>query len=206
MIFQTPYLYFVTPEISTEPRQWERLVKKAVLGGVDLVQVRDKRISDEKMIEAAQRLQPFLKKYKVPLIINDRLKVALAIQADGIHLGQSDISIEEARASLGSDAIIGVSVENMEQALGVENATYIAASPVFPTQTKKDCNLPWGLEKLKQLCKLSRYPVVAIGGMRLNNIESVLNTGVKGIAVITSIASTACPKKAAQAFKDKMKN
>src|SRR5690606_23416973 len=130
--FTEPFLYFVTPEIDDNIEKWESTIKEAVLGGVKMVQIRDKSAAAKEIILAAKRLHPFLKKFNVPLLINDRVDIAHAIACDSVHLGQSDLEVSQARAILGRKAIIGLSVETMEQALKAktEEVDYLAASPV----------------------------------------------------------------------------
>ncbi len=127
----------------------------------------------------------FLKPLGIPLIINDRVDVAHAINADGVHLGQSDLKVSEARAILGQKVIIGLSVETIEEVMVAadEDVDYLAASPVFLTKTKSDYERPWGLHGLQHLCSISRHPIVAIGGIDETKVEKVLECGVEGVAV-----------------------
>ncbi len=207
-MFTQPKLYFVTPEIGGDWQSWERVVQEAVLGGAQIVQIRDKRGSSEKMVEAAVKLHPFLKKRGVPLIINDRVDVALQSGADGVHLGQGDMEVAEARRLLGFDAIIGLSVETIDQArlAAEEKLTYMAASPLFHTATKSDCSPPWGLEGLRKLCSEACHPVVAIGGIDVSHVEEVLASGASGIAVISAIACASSPRSAAAEIVSKMRS
>ena len=202
-----PILYLVTPEIGNDLESWVKIVTEAVKGGVRMVQVRDKSSSNEKIIAAIQRIQPPLKEAQIPLLINDRVDVALEVQADGVHLGQSDLAVSEARSLLGPAAIIGLSVETMDQALIAEKeaVNYVAASPLFSSFTKLDCNAPWGLEGLKRLCSLSSHPVMVIGGINKNNIASILEYPISGIAVISAIASAPCPQTATKGLIEKIK-
>ena len=197
-----PLLYFVTPEIGNDIAKWKRLIQKAVEGGIEMIQIRDKTSPKHLIFEAAQEIQPLLKTANIPLIINDDVDLALALKADGIHLGQSDLKVTQARAMLGDKALVGLSVETLEQAANsqCENITYLAASPVFETKTKRDCQEPWGISGLKHLCSVSCHPIYAIGGIHLNNIESVLGCGVAGIAIISAIAQANCPKTATKEF------
>lgn len=201
-----PLLYFVTPEIDEDIEKWANLVINAVAGGVNVVQVRDKKSSAKKIISAVRRIHPFLKRAKVPLLINDRADIAFAAQVEGIHLGQSDLNVRDARLILGRDAIIGLSIETIDQVKDAEEEeiNYLAASPVFTSSTKLDCCPPWGLDALKQLCSVSFLPIVAIGGINFSNIQEVLRCGVAGIAVVSAIASLSSPQKAARELIDKM--
>lgn len=184
-----------------------RVIQQAVEGGFKIVQLREKDISAREMITIGKKLKVFLKPLGIPLIINDRVDVAFAVQADGVHLGQADISVRDARKILGKDAIIGLSVETLEQGISaqIEEVNYITASPVFPAKTKKDWVPPWNLADLKQLCSFSKFPVIAIGGIDLTNLDQILNCGVCGVAIISALFSAPCPKVAAQIFSDKIK-
>lgn len=208
LLLNNPTLYFVTPEIGENIEKWENIIYNAVLGGVKILQIRDKICSAQTMIAAARRIHPFLKKRGVPLLINDRVDIAHAIHADGVHLGQSDVKVAEARAILGNHVIVGLSVETIQQAMDAmhENISYLAASPVFATKTKIDCRKPWEIDDLKHLCSISHHPIVAIGGIDATNVEAILECGVLGIAVVSAIFKAPCPKTAAKHILNKMKN
>ena len=173
----------------------ERIVSEAVGGGVTMVQLREKDLSTREFVQLALRLKKVLAHcsgpdgHRVPLIINDRIDVALASDADGVHIGQSDMPYAMARRLLGPDRIIGLSVENFDQiaeanALDVD---YIGISPVFATPTKTDTAAPFGLEGLRKAVELSVHPTVAIGGMNASTAAEVISTGTDGIAVVSAI-------------------
>lgn len=193
-------LYLVTDRNNLGLEEFFTIILQAIEGGVQMIQLREKNIPDREYIQIGSRLQSLLKPHAIPLIINDRVDIAQAINADGVHLGQSDGNISEARRVLGPKAIIGLSVETIEQALEAEKkkVDYIAASPVFPTHTKKDCSTPWGLEGLKDLCSISHHPVIAIGGINEANVKEIWESGVSGVAVISAIFHASCPKSAAR--------
>lgn len=193
-------LYLVTNRGTRTKEELFQIVLQAVEGGVTIVQLREKETSTEEMIEIGQDLHALLKPLNIPLIINDRVDVALAIQAEGVHLGQSDMSVADARALLGKEAIIGLSVETLEQAFDAfeMDVDYIAASPVLGSKTKQDCAPSWGLEGLKNLCALSPLPVVAIGGVKDNTIKQILDCGAAGVAVVSFIFNAPDPKAAAE--------
>ena len=151
--------------------------------------MREKFVSDEKFLEIAKEVQKVTKKYNIPLIINDNVKIAKEIDAEGVHIGQSDESLEEARKILGKNKIIGVSVGSVEEALKAERggADYLGIGTVFYTGSKKDINEPLGLENLKIIADSIKIPSVAIGGIHLNNVKEVMKTGVCGVAVISEI-------------------
>lgn len=193
-------LYLVTQRNSKSLDETFKIILESIEGGVKVIQLREKEISAREMISIGKKLHSLLKPLKIPLIINDRVDVAYAIGAEGVHLGQSDLNVTDARAILGNHAIIGLSVETVEQAISAQNeeVDYIAASPVFCTQTKTDCNAPWGLNRLKQLCEVSNHPVIAIGGINSANIKDVVNCGVAGVAVVSAIFNSSSPKSAAK--------
>jgi len=194
-------LYLVTDRDLSKGRDIEWIVKEAVRGGVSIVQLREKDCSTREFVSLARSLKALLSPLGVPLIINDRVDVALASDADGVHIGQSDMLYSDARKLLGRGKIIGLSVENMEElyeANRIEDLDYIAASPVFATPTKTDTARPFGLEGLREVVRESVHPVVAIGGMNPRTAPEVLKCGADGIAVVSAIVSADSPKDAAQ--------
>ena len=161
-------------------------LQQAIAGGVTAIQLRDKHHSRNAVRDSALRLKSLLNPLNIPLIINDDVTLAQEVQADGVHLGQNDLSPEDARAILGDDKIIGLSVETVEQLHKANQLTcidYIAASAVFPSTTKHDCVTYWGLAGLKTMAELSTHPVIAIGGINLENITAVIQHGAVGVAV-----------------------
>jgi thiamine-phosphate pyrophosphorylase len=165
-----------------------------------MVQLREKHLSTRLFIDEARRIKRLLALYKVPLIINDRVDVALAAGAEGVHIGQDDMPYPEARRLLGGAAIIGLSVETEEQVREAEafDVAYLGVSPIFDTPTKTDTKGSWGLEGLARVRKLSRHPLVAIGGISEVNAESVIRTGADCIAVVSALSSAPDPRKAAE--------
>lgn len=192
-------LYLVTNRETLKLENFFNIIRASIEGGVKIVQLREKESSAREIISIGKRLISLLKPLGVPLIINDRVDVAHAMGADGVHLGQSDLTVAEARAILGGKAIIGLSVETLEQAIAAnkEDVDYLAASPVFHTKTKANCGEPWGLNGLKQLCTISSHPVIAIGGIDETNAKKILECGAAGVAVVSAIFNTTCPKTAA---------
>ena len=184
-------LYLVTDRDLSLGRPLEEVVSEAVKGGVTIVQLREKDASTGEFIELARKLMKLLKPLDIPLIINDRVDVALAVDADGVHIGQSDMSYEDARRLLGPDKIIGLSVENMDDLLRANelDVDYIGISPVYGTPTKTDTAEPFGLEGLRRAVELSVHPAVAIGGMNAGTIADVINAGADGVAVVSAICS-----------------
>ena len=193
-------LYLVTDRALAGGREIEDIVRESVEGGATMVQLREKDIDTRDFIELALRLKKVVAPYGVPLIINDRVDVALASDADGVHIGQSDMPYAMARRILGPDKIIGLSVENFAQ---IEEANsldvdYIGVSPVFATPTKTDTAAPFGLEGLRRAVEMSVHPTVAIGGMNASTAADVISTGTDGIAVVSAIVCAASPRKASE--------
>lgn len=193
-------LYLVTDRSLSSGRSLEEVVSEAVAGGVTMVQLREKDASTGEFVELAFRLKEILKPYNVPLIINDRVDVALAVDAEGLHIGQSDMPYEIARKLLGSDKIIGLSVENMDDLLEANrlDVDYVGISPVYGTPTKTDTAEPFGLEGLRRAVALSDHPTVAIGGMNAGTIADVIAAGTDGVAVVSAICSADSPRSAAK--------
>ena len=193
-------LYLVTDRDLSLGRSLEEVVSEAVAGGVTLVQLREKDTPTGEFIELAFRLKEILNQYNVPLIINDRVDVALAVDAEGLHIGQSDMPYEIARKLLGPNKIIGLSVECMDDILEANklDVDYIGISPVFGTPTKTDTAEPFGLEGLRKAVEISAHPTVAIGGMNASTIGDVMATGTDGVAVVSAICSAQYPRLAAK--------
>lgn len=193
-------LYLVTDRKLSHPRTIEEVVSSAVKGGVSAVQLREKDCSTREYIALARRIHNILKPLNIPLIINDRIDVALAMNADGIHIGQSDMSYGDSRRLMGTDAIIGLSIETMEQAVEAENldVDYLGVSPIFATSTKTDTTTEWGIEGLRTLRTRSRHTLVAIGGINPSNAAAVMEAGADGLAVISAICSSPDPEEASR--------
>ena len=193
-------LYLVTDRKIAGDRKMEDIVKEAAEGGVTMVQLREKDICTRDFIDLAIRLKAVLKPFGIPLLINDRVDVALASGADGVHIGQSDMPYRMARTLLGRDSIIGLSVENMEQVMAAESldVDYLGVSPVFATPTKTDTAEPFGLEGLKKAAAVSSHPLVGIGGMNARTAAGVMDAGADGIAVVSAIVGAESPERASE--------
>ncbi len=188
-------LYLVTDRDLCGGRPLEKVVLASVRGGAACVQIREKTLSTRAFIEEALRIRDILAPFRVPLVINDRVDVALAVKADGVHVGQDDMPYETARSLLGPAALIGLSVETWEdveraQALDVN---YLGVSPVFETPTKTDTRGSWGLEGLAKIRAFSRHPLVAIGGLNLYNAEAVVRAGADAVAVVSAVCAAPDP-------------
>lgn len=195
-------LYLITDAELCAGIGLEKTVEAAVQGGITMVQLRDKHASDEHMIAQAKRLKAVLAGSGVPLIINDRLVVAAESGADGLHVGQSDTAVQEARQTLGSNAIIGLSINTLTQLQDapLELLDYVGLGPVFATASKQDHAQPIGFEGLAQLASASQLPCVAIGGLKAEHAARVKAAGANGSAVISAICGQPDPRLAAQAF------
>ena len=193
-------LYLVTDRPCCGGRDLEAIVAAAVQGGVRWVQLREKDMATRPFVDLAVRLKALLAPLGVPLIINDRLDVALAAGADGVHVGQEDMPVPVLRRYLGPRALIGLSVEtwaDVERAEDLE-VDYLGVSPVFATPTKTDTKAPWGLAGLARIRAGSRHPLVAIGGLNLGNVEAVIRAGADGIAVVSALCASPDPRAAAR--------
>jgi thiamine-phosphate pyrophosphorylase len=195
-------LYLVTDQASLRGRTLADVVLAAVTGGVRCVQLREKALATRDFVALALAVKDLLAPFDVPLIINDRLDVALACGAQGVHLGQSDMPAALARQLLPPEVFIGLSVENLAdvaRAAG-QPVDYLGISPVYATPTKTDTARPWGLAGVRQVRALTRLPLVAIGGIHQGNAAAVLQAGADGLAVVSAICSAAEPQAAAQSF------
>lgn len=201
-------LYLVTDRSLALGRPLLDVVQEAVRGGVTMVQLREKDCSTKDFLELAFAMKSCLSGCGVPLIINDRLDIALACDADGVHLGQSDMPCGIARRLLGKDKIIGLSVENIGD---VEEANrmdvdYVGISPVFSTATKSDTAPALGLEGVREISLLSGHPSVGIGGLNAGNAADVIRAGADGISVVSAIMSAADPYAAAAGLRKAIEN
>lgn len=196
-------LYLVTDATLCREHGLERTVEAAVRGGVSVVQLRDKQASDAAMIEQAKRLKTLLAGTPVPLIINDRLNVALESGADGLHVGQSDGAALDARKALGNGAIIGLSINTPGELSRAPHPAldYLGLGPVFATTSKQDHAAPLGFDGLARLARMSPLPTVAIGGLKAEHTAAVFASGANGLAVISAICGTPDPYQAAKAFR-----
>ena len=185
-------LYLVTDEACLCHRDLFDAVEEALRAGVTLVQYREKNGLGKTMLEKAKVLCKLCHRYQVPFIVNDRLDIALLSGADGVHLGQDDIPVAEARKLVGPDYIIGATAHNVQEALAAEaaGADYLGCGAVFPTTTKLD-TVPLGLEGLCAIRQAVRIPIVGIAGVTENNYSRVLATGADGAAVVSAILGAA---------------
>ena len=193
-------LYLVTDGPACRGRSLEDVAAAAVRGGATCVQLREKHATTREFLALALALHRVLQAARVPLVINDRLDIALACSAEGLHLGQSDLPVNVARQLLPRDVFLGLSLEN-EADLGNSqglDVDYLAVSPVFPTPTKADTQRPWGLQGLAFVRAHTGLPLVAIGGIDLGNAAAVIGAGADGIAVVSAVCSADDPETAAR--------
>ncbi|MBC2725517.1 thiamine phosphate synthase [Desulfosporosinus sp.] len=181
-------LYLVTDRTLLGERDLAQGIESAIHGGVTLVQLREKSVSTKEFLQLAVRVKEITTRYRIPLIINDRLDIALAVDADGLHVGQDDLPMLKARELLGPNKIIGVSASTLAEALLAQQqgADYLGVGAVFNTSTKSDAK-EVSLEKLELIKKSVSIPVVAIGGINITNIQQVMTTGIDGVSVVSAI-------------------
>ncbi len=184
------------------------IAKAAIEGGASIIQYRDKHASSRKLFEDALQLRNLTRDAGALLIINDRADIALAVEADGVHLGQDDLSLAEARRIVGDTYIIGISATCFDEAVEAarQGADYIGLGPVFPTPSKDDAAPPIGLEGVAAVRKAVDVPIVAIGGITIDNIEGVVRAGSDGIAVISAVASAPDMVNAARTITEMIRN
>lgn len=196
---QVSGLYLVTDSRITDTQALLAMVDAAVRGGARLVQLREKTLATRAFVERARVLKTLLAPREVPLIINDRLDVALASGADGLHIGQDDIAPEDARRLM-PHGLIGLSLENLEQLGAAERAPvdYYGLSPLFATATKTDIGPPLGLVVLRTLRARTRRPVVAIGGINESNAAAAMGAGADALAVVSAVSAVPDPEAAAR--------
>jgi thiamine-phosphate pyrophosphorylase len=201
-------LYLVTDRGLCGPKDLVDVILKALQGGVACVQLREKEVSTRFFVEEAQKIKALMAPFKAPLIINDRIDVALAVGADGVHIGQADMPYAVARKLMGKRAIIGLSVETWEDVERAQDldVDYLGVSPVFETPTKTDTKGSWGLEGLSKIKAYSRHPLVAIGGLNTSNAADAVRAGADCLAVVSAICSAFDPLEAARELHDTILN
>ena len=196
-------LYLVTDSDLSRGRSLLDIVRAAVDGGVTCVQVREKTVSSRAYLERLAPVRGLLRERGVPLFVNDRVDIALAVEADGVHLGQTDIPLSLARRIAGDRLIVGISCETTQDAIEAAQggADYVSVSPVFGTPTKADTAPPLGLDGVRAIRATVRIPVVTIGGIHAANAADVIRAGADGICVVSAIVSTPDPRAAAASLR-----
>lgn len=193
-------LYLVTDQDLCLGRNLIDVVMEAVQGGVNVVQIREKNSETRNFYELARAMKQRLRGKDIPLIINDRVDVAMAVDAEGVHVGQKDLPCSVIREMLGPSKIIGVSINTYEQIHTAhdQEADYLSLSPVYPTPTKPDTTEPFGISGLIKARKMTNRPLVTIGGINKSNIKDIMDTGVDGVALVSAICSAPSPRQAAE--------
>jgi thiamine-phosphate pyrophosphorylase len=196
-------LYLVTDRASAGTRTLADVVAACVQGGVSCVQLREKQLETRDFVAQAMALQQLLAPHAIPLVINDRIDIALACGAQGVHLGQSDMPVAHARRLLPPHMFIGWSVETMRDVAqgAILPLDYLGVSPIYATPTKTDTRAPWGLDGLRRVRAASRLPLVAIGGIDAGNAREVLAAGADGLAVVSALCAAPEPRAAAAALR-----
>jgi len=192
-------LYFITDSTGFEKEEFLRRVEAALRGGVTLVQLREKERTTREYLELAREVHALTQKYDVPLIIDDRLDVALAAETEGVHLGQSDLPVGIARKILGNDRIIGATAKTVEQATEAceQGADYLGVGAIYPTTTKVKTILT-STDMLREICEAVPIPVNAIGGLNKDRLEVLAGIPIAGVCVVSAIMKAADPKIAAE--------
>ncbi|MFJ7752214.1 thiamine phosphate synthase [Peribacillus muralis] len=199
-------LYLVTEE-SLELEDLFRIMSQSIAGGVSIVQLREKNTSSLSFYKKAAALKQVLNELSTPLIINDRVDIAIAAGAEGIHIGQDDLPLSVVKQMVPREMIIGVSVSTLEEALEAERngADYLGVGSIFPTKTKQDATL-MSIRDLEEICRSVSIPAVAIGGINAENISNLSDKGLAGAAVVSAIMNAENPKMASRSLLDIIKN
>ena len=197
-------LYVVTDEGLSKGLTHLQIAERAVRGGANVIQLRDKSLGGRKFLEAALAIKKVTKKAGTLFIVNDRLDVALASGADGVHLGQDDLPLKDALRLVPKGFIIGITVHDVAEAVEAQKggASYLGLSPIFQTGSKSDAGAACGIQRIKEVKKKVSIPVVGIGGINASNAREVLEAGADGIAVISAVVSQPDVEKAARGLKE----
>ena len=200
-------LYGVTDRKWLNGRTLAQVVKESLEGGATMIQLREKNLEEGRFLEEAKELQALCRKFKVPFIVNDNVDIALEMDADGIHVGQSDMEAGMVREKLGPEKILGVSAQTVEQAVLAEKrgADYLGVGAVFPTGSKDDA-VEVDYNTLKAICEAVTIPVVAIGGITRDNVTQLSGSGICGVAVISALYAQEDIKEATIDLKNRVKN
>jgi len=197
-------LYFITDSTGFSEEEFLCRVEQALKGGVTLLQLREKNKTTREYISLAEKVHTLTKKYSIPLIIDDRIDVAMAVDAEGVHLGQSDMPVDIARRILGDSKIIGATAKTVSQAMEAykNGADNLGVGAIYPTTTKVKTVLT-SVDTLKDVVKAVPIPVNAIGGLNKDNMHVLENTGISGVCVVSAIMKADNPQKAAEEIKEK---
>lgn len=184
-------VYVITADVPHLGRTHEDVAAAALAGGARIIQFRDKEISNDEFAATARRLQQLTREHNALLIINDRVEIAVALRADGIHVGQHDLAVADVKRLTRPGMILGVSATNYAEAIALADsgADYLGVGPIFPTPSKADATPPIGLNELTRICRDIPVPIVAIGGISQSNLPAIIGAGAAGAAVISAISS-----------------
>ncbi len=191
-------LYFVTDRTQTANRPLTDVVHAALDGGVRAIQLREKDLEGRELYVLAEQLRALTARYQAQLLVNDRIDVALAVEADGVHLGQHSFSVEDARRLLGAGKLIGVSTHSQQEIDAAQDADFIVFGPVYYTPSKATYGEPQGLDRLRAAVTHSTLPVFAIGGIKTERVAEVVETGAHGVAMISALSAAPDPARAAR--------
>ena len=196
-------VYLVTDRRNKTDEEFLNIIEEAIKGGTTVVQLREKTASTKEFYDLALRVKEITSRYGVPLLINDRIDIALAIDSEGVHIGQDDMPADIAREIIGEDKILGVSASTVEEAkkAEIDSADYIGSGAVFPTATKDDADSV-SEEELKEIVDSIDIPVVAIGGITIENAHTLKASGIAGFSVVSAIMSAEDPKEASEKLKE----
>ncbi|WP_334304969.1 thiamine phosphate synthase [Peptacetobacter sp.] len=200
-------LYAITDRHWLNGRTLSQQVRECLEGGATIIQIREKKLSEEEFLEEAKEIQSLCKEFNVPFIVNDNINIAAKIKADGVHVGQEDMDAKKVRTMLGENAILGVSASTVEEALKAEKdgADYLGVGAVFNTSTKDDADSV-SFDTLKEICNSVSIPVVAIGGISASNILELKGSGIDGVSVISAIFASDDIKEATKNLKELAKS
>ena len=196
-------VYLVTDRRNKTDEEFLNIIEEAIKGGTTIVQLREKTASTKEFYDLALRVKEITSRYGVPLLINDRIDIALAVDSEGVHIGQDDMPADIAREIIGEDKILGVSASTVEEAkkAEIDSADYIGSGAVFPTATKDDADSV-SEEELKEIVDSIDIPVVAIGGITIENAHTLKASGIAGFSVVSAIMSAEDPKEASEKLKE----
>ena len=196
-------VYLVTDHRNKTDEEFLNIIEEAIKGGTTIVQLREKTASTKDFYQLALKVKEITRKYDVPLLINDRIDIAIAVDSEGVHIGQDDMPADIARKIIGEDKILGVSASTVEEAkkAEIDGADYIGSGAVFPTATKDDADSV-SKEELKEIVDSIDIPVVAIGGITLENAGTLKDTCIAGFSVVSAIMSADDPKEASHKLRE----
>ena len=196
-------VYLVTDHRNKTDEEFLKIIEEAIKGGTSIVQLREKTASTKDFYQLALKVKEITSRYDVPLLINDRIDIAIAVDSEGVHIGQDDMPADIARKIIGDDKILGVSASTVEEAkkAQIDGADYIGSGAVFPTATKDDADSV-SKDELREIVDSIDIPVVAIGGITLENAAELKDTGIAGFSVVSAIMSADNPKEASQKLKE----